>query len=82
MKTITSSIGMKIKRARICAGLTLQSLGDAIGSSRGYVWDLENRNIKDIGASKLLALSKKLCVSMEYLTDDSIPIDETLRDGM
>lgn len=69
-------IGDKIKYLRLKLGMTLQEVGDLIGSTRGYVWELENREIKDIGASKLLSLSKALGVSMEYLADDSIPITE------
>jgi transcriptional regulator with XRE-family HTH domain len=66
------SFGKKIKELRTSAGLTLDQLAQATGSSKSYIWELENKNPPRPSADKLSAIATALGVTVDYLlgTDD------------
>ncbi len=70
--TKTMSFGKKIKDLRTSAGMTLDQLGQATGSSKSYIWELENKNPPRPSAEKLSAIATALGVTVDYLlgTDD------------
>lgn len=61
------SFGKKIKELRTSARLTLDQLAEATGSSKSYIWELENKNPPRPSAEKLSAIAAALGVTVDYL---------------
>jgi transcriptional regulator with XRE-family HTH domain len=61
------SFGKKIKDLRTKAGLTLDQLAHETGSSKSYIWELENKNPPRPSAEKLSAIAVALGVTVDYL---------------
>lgn len=68
---MATKLGDKIKRLRKAADLTLEELGIRSGSSKSYIWELENRTPPRPSAEKLTAIAGVLGVTPEYLLDES-----------
>lgn len=66
------SFGKKIKDLRTTAKMTLDQLAHATGSSKSYIWELENKNPPRPSAEKLSTIAAALGVTVDYLmgTDD------------
>lgn len=47
--------------------MTLDQLAEATGSSKSYIWELENKNPPRPSAEKLSAIAKALGVTVDYL---------------
>lgn len=60
-------IGKRIKEERKKHKLTLQALADRIGTTKSYVWELENTEAPNPTLRILVGLSKELNVSIDYL---------------
>lgn len=58
---------MKLKSIRKSQGLTLQELADKVGSSKAYMWQLENKQDPDPGVKLGIKLAKALCTTVEKL---------------
>lgn len=67
---MATKLGSKIRGLRKKAGFTLEELGEKSGSSKGYIWELENRSPPRPSAEKLMAIGAALGVTAEYLLDD------------
>lgn len=65
-----SILGTKIKRHREELNLTLEQLAERIGSTKSYVWELENKDGARPSAEKVFRLAEALDVTAEYLMDD------------
>lgn len=65
-----SALGKKIRSLRQSNRMTLDQLGQAAGSSKSYVWELENRDPPRPSAEKLQKIAAALGVTVEYLLDD------------
>lgn len=50
--------------------MTLEELGDRSGSSKSYIWELENRTPPRPSAEKLTAIAGVLGVTPEFLLDE------------
>ena len=61
------SFGKQIKDLRTSAGMTLDQLAQATGSSKSYIWELENKNPPSPSAEKLSAIAAALGVTVDYL---------------
>ncbi|MDE0925060.1 helix-turn-helix domain-containing protein [Aurantimonas coralicida] len=61
------SFGPKIKKLRTAKRMTLDQLAAATGSSKSYVWELENKNPPRPSAEKLAAIAAALDVTVDYL---------------
>ncbi len=59
--------GDRIKALRTERGLTLEQLAQATGSSKSYIWELENKNPPRPSAEKLSAIATALDVTVDYL---------------
>jgi len=59
--------GHRIKKLRTEQGLTLEQLAQATGSSKSYIWELENKNPPRPSAEKLSAIAVALGVTVDYL---------------
>lgn len=72
------SFGPRIKELRTAKGLTLDQLAAVTGSSKSYVWELENKNPPRPSAEKLSAIATALGVTVDYLLGAD---DQTLSDA-
>jgi transcriptional regulator with XRE-family HTH domain len=70
---VTKEINLanKIYKLRKEKGLTIEQLAKQTDSSKGYIWELENRDIRKPSAEKLAKIADVLNVSSEFLLDDS-----------
>ena len=73
---MTNSLGEKIRRLRKEQKLTLDKLAELTGSSKSYIWELENKNPPRPSAEKLAKIAAVLGVTIEYLLDEKQAITE------
>lgn len=71
-----SALGEKIQRLRKEKGLTLEKLAEITGSSKSYIWELENKTPPRPSAEKVSKIADKLGVNVEYLLDAEQTITE------
>lgn len=62
-----SSIGNRIKKLRAELGMSLQDLATATESSKGYLWEIENRNNANPSINKLVRIAEALGVAPSFL---------------
>jgi transcriptional regulator with XRE-family HTH domain len=65
-----SAFGDKIRKLRKAKGYTLEKLAELTGSSKSYIWELENKNPPRPSAEKLAKIAAVLSVTTEFLLDD------------
>ena len=68
---MSNNLGEKIRELRKAKELTLERLAEKTDSSKGYIWELENRGTRKPSAEKLLKIAEALGVTTEYLLDDN-----------
>lgn len=69
---MANALGDKIRRLRKdVKKLTLEELAEKTDSSKGYIWELENRDTRKPSAEKLMKIADVLGVTAEFLLDDS-----------
>lgn len=69
---MSSALGDKIRKLRKeVKKLTLEELAEQTGSSKGYIWELENRDTRKPSAEKLMKITEVLGVTSDFLLDDS-----------
>jgi len=66
---MASALGTKINELRRAKGLTLEQLGEATGSSKSYMWEIENKDVARPSAEKLDRIASALDVTADYLID-------------
>lgn len=64
---MSTSLGERLNNLRKSKSYTLEQLAEKSGVSKSYIWELENKNPPRPSADRLLALSKHLDVTLEYL---------------
>lgn len=74
-----SNLKTKVRALRRERGLTLDELATQTGSSKSYIWDLENKDGTRPSGDKLSKIAKVLGVTPEYLLDDT-RTDPTIED--
>ncbi|MEA3536990.1 helix-turn-helix transcriptional regulator [Rhizobium sp. CC-YZS058] len=62
-----ATFGKRIKELRTKQELTLDQLAAATGSSKSYIWELENKDPPRPSAEKLAAIAAALGVTTDYL---------------
>ena len=67
--------GQRIKGLRTTKGLTLDQLAQETGSSKSYIWELENKNPPRPSGEKIAKIAAVLGVTADYLIDQT----ETLK---
>ena len=78
---MSSRLGDKIRELRKAKELTLEQLAEQTDSSKGYIWELENRDTRKPSAEKLMKIAEVLGVTTEFLLDDNknSPDDSVLK---
>jgi transcriptional regulator with XRE-family HTH domain len=74
---VSTGLGDKIRDLRKRKGYTLEELGNLTGSSKSYIWELENRNPPRPSAEKIAKIAAILGVTADYLVD----VNETSPDA-
>ena len=77
---MAKTLGEKVRERRLAKGLTLEQLADLTGSSKSYIWELENRNPPRPSAEKLSKIAHQLDTTIEYLLDqdEEVEVDDAL----
>lgn len=65
-----SPFGDRLRALRKKKGLSLDRLAEATGTSKSYLWELENREVPRPSAEKLAALARALASTVGALMDD------------
>lgn len=73
---MTNSLGEKIRRLRKEKKQTLDKLAELTGSSKSYIWELENKNPPRPSAEKLAKIAAQLDTTIDYLLDDAESVSE------
>ena len=64
------TLGEKLRELRLKRTLTLERLAELTGSSKSYIWELENRSPPRPSAEKLSKIAEQLETTIDYLLDD------------
>lgn len=67
---MSQKFGEKLRKARTERNKTLEELAAAIGSSKAYVWQLENKKSAKPSAELLLKIANCLSISPDFLLND------------
>ena len=73
---MTTSTGERIRTLRKARGYTLEQLAERSGSSKSYIWELENRAPPRPSAELLVRIAVALGVTIEYLLDETGAVSE------
>lgn len=69
---MSEKFGEKLRKARTARKQTLEELATAIGSSKAYVWQLENKKNAKPSAELLLKIANFLGESPDFFLDDEL----------
>ncbi len=69
-----TALGAKIRELRDGRKYTLEKLADLTGSSKSYIWELENKAPPRPSADKISKIAQQLGVTIEYLLDEEASI--------
>ena len=64
-----ATFGEKIRELRKAKKLTLDQLAEQTGSSKSYIWELENKNPPRPSAEKIAKIADVLDTTTDYLMD-------------
>ena len=80
---MSEKFGEKLRNVRTVRRTTLEELAEAIGSSKAYVWQLENKKNAKPSAELLLKIANYFAVSPDFFLDDTKdePSDSQLEDA-
>lgn len=67
---MATALGEKIRAQRKRLKLTLDELAEKTGSSKSYIWDLENRPVIRPSAEKIAKIAEVFEVTVDFLLDD------------
>jgi len=68
---LSEIFGEKLRSRRLDQGLTLEMLAAKVGSTKAYIWQLENKKPARPSGELLIKIANVLDISAEYLIDDS-----------
>lgn len=60
-------LGGRVHELRRKRGLTLEGLAERVGSSKSYMWEIENKEVARPSAEKLALIATALDTTVEYL---------------
>ena len=67
---MATALGEKIRVQRKRLKLTLDQLAERTGSSKSYIWELENRPVVRPSAEKIARIAEVFGVTVEFLLDN------------
>jgi len=67
---MSNTLGEKLRKLRKEKGLTLDRLAELTGSSKSYIWELENKNPPRPSAEKVARIAEVFGVTSDYLVDE------------
>jgi transcriptional regulator with XRE-family HTH domain len=67
-----SALGDRMRGLRKKKGYTLEKLAELTGSSKSYIWELENKQPLRPSAEKISKIARVLGVTPEYLVDPEV----------
>lgn len=72
-------LGERVRELRLKRGMTLEALAEKVGSSKSYMWEIENKNVARPSAEKLQLIAIALDTTIDYLlaTSDLTEADAT-----
>jgi transcriptional regulator with XRE-family HTH domain len=73
---MTSNLKDKLRAHRQKLGFSLDELARLSGSSKSYLWELENRETSKPSAEKLTKIAEVLGVTSGYLLDEKAEMDD------
>jgi Predicted transcriptional regulators len=76
-----SGFGERLRIARKASGLTLEQLGEKLGSSKAYVWQLENKTEASPSGELLMKLCAALDKQPSYFLDASMKSADDLAES-
>lgn len=68
---MSEKFGEKLRQLRNSRNLTLEGLAEKVGSSKAYIWQLENKPSAKPSAELLLKLADALSEAPEFFLDDA-----------
>ena len=68
---VSSPLGDKLRALRTQKKLSLEQLADLTGSSKSYIWELENKDDPKPSADKIAKIAAVLEVTTDYLLSGS-----------
>ncbi len=71
-----NEIGHRISELRKKKGMTLEALAEKIGSTKSYIWGLENKPSVRPSAEKIYQIAVELDTTVEYLLGKSVSEDD------
>lgn len=60
-------LGDRVRELRLKRGLTLEALAERVGSSKSYMWEIENKDVARPSAEKLQQIALALETTADYL---------------
>jgi len=73
---MSSDLKEKLRAHRQRLGYSLDELARLSGSSKSYLWELENRDTSKPSAEKLSKIAEVLGVTTGYLLDENAEMDD------
>jgi len=64
-------LGDRIRQLRKDAPMTLEGLAQKVGSSKSYIWEIENKDVARPSAEKLALIANALETTVDYLLQGS-----------
>lgn len=71
-----NEIGHRINELRKGKGMTLEALAERVGSTKSYIWGLENKPTVRPSAEKIYQIAVELDTTVEYLLGKSVSDDD------
>lgn len=74
---MSESLKEKLRAHRQKLGYSLDELARLSGTSKSYLWELENRETRKPSAEKLAQIAEVLGITTDYLLDEKAEMDDT-----
>ena len=75
-------LGVRVRELRLKRGLTLEALAERVGSSKSYMWEMENKDVARPSAEKLQQVALALETTVDYLLTPETVTEEDAADTL
>lgn len=75
---MSKSLKTKLRELRNQKRYSLDALAEITGTSKSYLWELENRDTRKPSGEKITKIAQALGVTTDYLLDDSAIADDNV----